>query len=149
MTMIQLHFGGLVSRSIDKGDGMTSAKPILFTIGYQGRTQATMIETLLANGVTVLVDLREKPSSRIPGFSGKQLAVAVERVGIVYKAMGKNLGGLTCTWEQWEVGCNELARDNKGQVVAIMCMERDVAKCHRNGVAYLLHARHGYEIVHL
>jgi uncharacterized protein (DUF488 family) len=124
-------------------------KLVIWNIGYQGRTQASFIETLKGSGVTVLVDLREKPFSRISGFSKNVLRTALEQAGITYKWMGSVLGGLTCTPEMWAGGCRELAQDVHTQAVAIMCLERDPSQCHRRKLVEILEREHGIASVPL
>jgi uncharacterized protein (DUF488 family) len=121
----------------------TKDKLVIWNIGYQGRTQKSFIETLKTAGVTVLVDLREKPFSRIAGFSKNVLRAALEEAGIAYKGMGKVLGGLTCTPEMWADGCKELAHDAQTQAIAIMCLERDITQCHRRKLVEILADQHG------
>ena len=55
-----------------------------YTIGYEGLAQETLLHTLLVNEVQTLLDIRELPLSRKPGFSKTALGSAVNRVGIGY-----------------------------------------------------------------
>src|SRR5205807_975474 len=64
---------------------------VLFTIGYEKARQADLVATLAEAGVKTLIDVRDRPISRRPGFSKNQLAQAVEVAGIEYvglKALG-------------------------------------------------------------
>ena len=54
----------------------------IFTIGYEGVTQAQLIEALRAAGVEVLADVRALPLSRRPGFSKNILASGLREAGI-------------------------------------------------------------------
>jgi len=56
----------------------------LYTIGYEGISQEALFETLLQNGVQVLIDIRELPLSRRPGFSKSKLAGAALSYGLKY-----------------------------------------------------------------
>src|SRR5947207_8291012 len=56
----------------------------LFTIGYEKARLADVVATLVASGVATLIDVRDRPISRRPGFSKHQLAAAVEAAGIRY-----------------------------------------------------------------
>lgn len=125
------------------GGDKVNDKLVVWNIGYQGRTQESFIETLRDAGITLLVDLREKPFSRMAGFSKNVLRAALEQSGITYRWMGTVLGGLTCTPEQWADGCKELAQDAQTQAVAIMCLERDISQCHRRKLAEILAREHG------
>jgi uncharacterized protein (DUF488 family) len=122
---------------------------VVWNIGYQGRSLEEFIQVLRDAGVTMLVDLREKPFSRIKGFSRNVLRAALARAGIAYKGMGANLGGLTCTPDLWKQGCQELARLTESHAVAIMCMERDASKCHRRKLVEILQSEHGIASVPL
>ena len=56
----------------------------LSTIGYEKARLADVVATLAAAGVGTLIDVRDRPISRRPGFSKHQLASAVEAAGIGY-----------------------------------------------------------------
>jgi len=124
-------------------------KPTAFNIGYQGRTVDDLVQALKSNGVTVLVDLRERPRSRIPGFGGRQLAASLKAEGIGYYAMGRTLGGFTCTAKMWREGCVAVAEMIGEETVCLMCMERDVSQCHRAQIAEILTAEHGITSINL
>jgi len=49
----------------------------LFTIGYEKARQEDVLATLAEAGVAVLLDVRDRPISRRPGFSKRQLAAAI------------------------------------------------------------------------
>lgn len=54
----------------------------IFTIGYEGASQADLIATLAQAGVTHLVDVRAVPLSRRPGFSKNILAASLREAAI-------------------------------------------------------------------
>lgn len=56
----------------------------LYTIGYEGSAQADLLHTLLYNDIHVLLDIRELPQSRKPGFSKTALSAALAGHGIEY-----------------------------------------------------------------
>ena len=56
----------------------------LFTIGYQGQTIGSFTDTLLAHGVTHVLDVRQLPFSRKPDFSKKRLAAHLAAAEIGY-----------------------------------------------------------------
>ena len=63
----------------------------IYTIGYEGASQADLIATLGAAGVELLADIRAVPLSRRPGFSKNILANGLREAGIDYvglKALG-------------------------------------------------------------
>ena len=56
----------------------------LFTIGYEKARLADFVATLVETGIETLIDVRDRPISRRPGFSKRQLAAALEEAGIFY-----------------------------------------------------------------
>ena len=75
----------------DEGDlrRIDAARPspkaaALTTIGYEGRTLESYLNTLIGAGVTLLCDVRRNPNSRKYGFSKSTLASGCGRVGIRY-----------------------------------------------------------------
>jgi hypothetical protein len=62
----------------------------LYTIGYEKALLKDMLATLAAAGVANLLDVRDRPISRRPGFSKRQLAAAVEEAGMRYFHLGRS-----------------------------------------------------------
>ena len=56
----------------------------LVSIGYEGKTIVDLLDSLVAQRVEVLVDVRLTPLSRKPGLSKTRLANALASVGIGY-----------------------------------------------------------------
>jgi uncharacterized protein (DUF488 family) len=56
----------------------------IFTIGYEGATQAELIAALRAAGVARVIDVRAVPMSRKPGFSKNVLAAGLAEAGFDY-----------------------------------------------------------------
>ena len=54
----------------------------LFTIGYERALLRDVVATLTAAGVVTLLDVRDRPISRRPGFSKRQLTAAIEDAGM-------------------------------------------------------------------
>lgn len=124
----------------------------LFTIGYQGTTQAELVATLKAAGVEQVIDVRAVPLSRKPGFSKNVLAAGLKEAGIGYVHL-KALGTPPAGREAAHRGDHAtLARIYAGQLdlpeaivqaaemralaaakpSALLCFERDPAECHRS-----------------
>ncbi|MDR6850865.1 uncharacterized protein (DUF488 family) [Sphingomonas sp. BE123] len=64
---------------------------MVFTIGYEGATIASFLAALEQAGVRQVIDVRQLPLSRRPGFSKSSLAAALAERGIGYvhlKALG-------------------------------------------------------------
>ena len=125
--------------------------PKIFTIGYEGVTQAAVIDALRDAGVELLADIRFLPLSRRPGFSKTSLKAAVEEAGMAYRHF-KQLGtpaegreaarrgdhaGLARVYSgQLELPeamaqMAELRQIAEGKPTALLCYEREAAGCHR------------------
>jgi uncharacterized protein (DUF488 family) len=76
----------------------------LFTIGYEGCKAADLFSTLRASGVTLLIDIRDIPISRKPGFSKTALSEGLFSAGIspppgarrLQARPGRSSGGAPC-----------------------------------------------------
>lgn len=122
-------------------------------IGYQGYTPATLLADLRAAGVRRVVDVRLNPISRKRGFSKSALSATLADAGISYvhyRALGNppaNRPGFGGSPEQVEAAraaygellttpaaqaaLIELVEAARTQIVALLCVEADVARCHR------------------
>jgi uncharacterized protein (DUF488 family) len=124
----------------------------IFTIGYEGVTQADLVAALKAAEVELLADVRAVPLSRRAGFSKNVLAAGLREAGIDYvglKALGTPPEGREAARRHDHAG---LARVYAGQLelpealaqmaqlralaaerpTALLCFERDPAACHRS-----------------
>lgn len=134
------------------------------TIGYEGHSLESYLNTLLKAGVTVLCDVRKNPLSRKYGFSKKALQNGCEAVGLRYEhlpelgiagAQRKNLetqadyDALFKEYEQTDLPQHGQALDvihswiQDGQRVALTCYEHLPQQCHRHCVAEALAKRFG------
>ena len=141
----------------------------LYTIGYEKALVGEVIGALAAAGVTVLLDVRDRPISRRPGFSKRQLAAAVDEVGMRYvhlAALGTPPEGRLAARRRerdrfWAIVEEKLARpeaeldlQQAAQIAAaapacLLCYEADWRDCHRRRVAEILAERHGLAVHHL
>ncbi|MGC2414185.1 MAG: DUF488 domain-containing protein [Stellaceae bacterium] len=141
----------------------------LYTIGYEKARLADVIATLSGAGVTTLIDVRDRPISRRPGFSKRQLAAAIEEAGMRYAgltALGTPPEGREANrrrqWERfWRIveeklatAEAELALQQAASVAlagpsCLLCYEADWHICHRRRVAEILAERHGFSVLHL
>ena len=124
----------------------------IFTIGYEGATQAELIAALQAAGVELLADIRAVPLSRRPGFSKDILAAGLSEAGIDYVGL-KTLGTPAAGREAARKGNMARLRDiYAGQLdlpeamveaerlrdlagerpTALLCFEREASACHRS-----------------
>lgn len=124
----------------------------IFTIGYEGVTQAAFIATLREAGVTLVADVRAVPLSRRPGFSKNVLAAGLKEAGIGYlgfKALGTPPEGREAARKgdvarlariyDGQLETTEAALDTARlldeaarQPTALLCYERDPRACHRS-----------------
>jgi uncharacterized protein (DUF488 family) len=139
----------------------------IFTIGYEGATQAEFLAALAAAGVKRVIDVRAVPNSRRPGFSKTPLRNALAEAGIDYvhlRALGTPADGRAAARAGKHA---EMARIYAGQLElpeamvqgaqmldlaaecpsAVLCYEREPAECHRT--LLLESVAPGREVIHL
>jgi uncharacterized protein (DUF488 family) len=124
----------------------------IFTIGYEGATQAELVSALQSAGVTLLADVRAVPLSRRPGFSKNILAVGLKEAGIDYiglKALGTPPAGREAARKhdharlaeiyggqmalpEAMVQAEQLKDMARDRPTALLCYERDPSGCHRS-----------------
>jgi uncharacterized protein (DUF488 family) len=113
--------------------------------------------------------VRDRPISRRPGFSKRQLSAAMEEAGIRYvhlRALGTPPEGREANrrrqWDRfWEIVETKLATGEAEQALheagrlagegasCLLCYEADWQRCHRRRVAELLVGLHGLAVEHL
>lgn len=146
---------------------MTAAT--LYTIGYEKARLGDVVAALKAAGVAVLIDVRDRPISRRPGFSKRQLAAAVDEAGMRYlhlAALGTPPEGRaanrTRQWQRfWQIVEDKLATAEAeadlhaaadiaaAEPSCLICYEADWQICHRRRVAEILAQRRGFAVRHL
>lgn len=123
----------------------------LHTVGYEGRSPEDFVATLVAAGVTRLVDVRELPLSRKKGFSKSALSQLLDAAGIEYvhvRALGNPKPNRERYWAGDIEGGASAYRDHlransqqalddlllsiDDQPACLMCFERDHEVCHRD-----------------
>jgi len=107
--------------------------PVIYNVGYQGRTINEFCRLVKEAGVTLLVDVRSVPYSRQANFTKGALAANLQRYGVKYLWRGATMGGKPGTWtpEGRRKSCKELLDKYQQETLAVMCMERSVHACHR------------------
>lgn len=148
-------------------EALLGLPPHLVSIGYEGRDVDQLIQTLRNQDVQVLVDVRLTPISRKKGLSKTALKSALEYAGIRYVHL-RELGNPKDNRDEFRRG-SQASRDRfrrilsepsasaavhhvtellDGEVVALLCYERDHAQCHRDLVAEaILHERSDVEVI--
>jgi uncharacterized protein (DUF488 family) len=142
---------------------------VLFTIGYEKARLAEIVAALKSAGVATLIDVRDRPISRRPGFSKRQLGAGLEEAGICYvglKALGTPPEGREANRRRdwgvfWRIVDDKLATAEAEHALAeaaaiaaqspssLLCYEADWRICHRSRVADILAARHRFTVHHL
>ena len=126
----------------------------LVSVGYEGRDVAELVESLVDQGVSTLVDVRLTPLSRKRGLSKRRLQAALAEREIRYvhlPALGNpkdNRAGFRAGQPQSRHRFAALLRTDEGelalshvaellddQTVALLCFERCHTDCHRQLVA--------------
>jgi uncharacterized protein (DUF488 family) len=136
----------------------------LFTIGYEKAKPEAVLGELKRAKVKLLVDTRAVAASRRPGFSKKALAASLDEAGIGYLHLQKlgtpeagrqaaRAGKLETLWRIYAKhlktqGATEAMDElvsivKSGQMVCLLCYERDKDCCHRSKIAEIVHARTG------
>nr|WP_277349384.1 DUF488 domain-containing protein [Sphingobium sp. TB-6] len=138
-------------------------------MGYEGATVADFIATLRQAGISLLLDVRQLPQSRRPGFSKRVLSEALEEAGIGYRHMRqlgdpkpgrdaarrgdmvafRSIFGAHLESEESQIAIQVAATVSQEETVALMCYERAPKDCHRSIVAERIRDIVSAEIVHL
>ena len=142
----------------------------LFTLGYEGLGLDTYIQILLDNGVESLLDVRQRPQSRKPGFSKTALAKACAEHGIAYRHLAafgcplpiRNTYREDGDWARYTASylahlevpelkraVANLASSTWNERSCLTCFEADENFCHRLFVARAIEAAGGPEGEHL
>ena len=126
----------------------------IVSVGYEGRTIDEFVTELVRAGVKTVADVRLNAISRKAGFSKTRLREALAASGIEYRHM-RSLGNAKDNrlpfWDgrveegrrvfreslespEAESSLEELSVLVRDHVVAVLCFESDVEKCHRRVV---------------
>ena len=127
---------------------------VIFTVGYEGRLIDEFINRLKEFNITCLIDVREIPISRKPGFSKTALKEKAESEHISYfhlRALGSPSMIRHRLKEDHDYECffraygdylenntnvlNEAYAIVQSGVSCFMCFEREPENCHRWSVA--------------
>ena len=128
--------------------------PELYTIGYEGSAQASLLQTLVFYDVQTLLDIRERPQSRKPGLSKTALAQAAADYGLSYahiRALGtprdiryrRKIDHDQAAFQESFMEYLETQNEALEALVAraerkrccLLCYEANVLECHRLFVA--------------
>jgi uncharacterized protein (DUF488 family) len=132
--------------------------PKVFTVGYEGRDLAELVALLRNHGICLLIDVRLNAISRRRGFSKTALSQALADAGIAYVherglgnpkenragyRLGQQAAHRQYTRHLESHGAEAVSRvTDLAQTtrIALLCVEREPACCHRTAVATSLGA---------
>ena len=140
----------------------------IFTSGYEGLAIDGFVARLKANAISLVIDVRELPLSRKPGFSKKSFAEKLHQAGIGYV----HLPVLGCPrpirdrykadgdWDAYATAFSAYLSGQKSAIAEVVgianaatsclvCFEADFARCHRSMVASAAAHAGGLAVVHL
>ncbi|HEX8467882.1 MAG TPA: DUF488 domain-containing protein [Allosphingosinicella sp.] len=138
----------------------------LFTIGYEGKTQAEFLDELEAAGVELVLDVRAVAASRRPGFSKTALAGGLRERGIGYlhlRALGTPADGrqaaragrvaemraiyaVQLDTPEAGLAMEQALAEAKARPSALLCYERGAPECHRSMLAGRMVEREAFEV---
>lgn len=141
----------------------------VYTLGYEGASLTDFIGTIIQANIAHVLDIRELPQSRRPGFSKKALSAALSEVGVGYSHV-KQLGDPKHGREAARAGrmeefrmifeahldladsklaLEEVAATVEERDTVLMCYERNPTDCHRSLVANRLVGLRSLRVQHL
>ena len=140
--------------------------PSLFTIGYEGKTQAEVLDELEAARVELVIDVRAVAASRRPGFSKTALAAGLRERGIDYlhlrplgtPADGRQAARAGRVDEMRAIYADQLETPEAALALeqalaeagrrpaALLCYEREAPGCHRSMLAQTMVERSPFEV---
>ena len=129
-------------------------RPVVWTIGYAGKTFDQVMELLFSAGVRRLVDVRALPLSRRREFSKTALAerlaaggieyVHVRSAGNPFRHLSDDIGRCLALYREHLVRSPdvlaEVARVTSEKSSALFCVEAEATGCHRSVIADQLRA---------
>lgn len=140
----------------------------IYTMGYEGIGIDRFLSSLQAHDIETVVDIRELPLSRKPGFSKKILSDTLNLSGLDYvhiPALGcprpiRNRYRADDNWKRYQEGylryletqdeaIADLASMTTISNCALLCFEADYNHCHRSMVADAVGQLSGMPVCHI
>jgi uncharacterized protein (DUF488 family) len=63
---------------------LANNKRFIYTIGYQQTSVSELLSFISQNGIKRIIDVRQNPVSRKPGFSKKKISLLADKAGLEY-----------------------------------------------------------------
>ncbi len=140
--------------------------PVVYTIGHGAEKLLHFLSNLERHGITLVVDVRSRPYSRISMYNRDQIEGILQRNGISYTYLGKSLGGKPadeCFYDEqgyvlyaliaespfFKDGVRKVVAEAKAERVALLCAEIDPTHCHRHLLVGRVLDAAGVAVVHL
>ena len=142
-------------------------RPTLLSVGHSNHALERFLDLLRLHRLEVVVDVRSHPYSRFaPQYNRETLSEALQRVGIKYVFLGRELGGRPEGEEYYDAeghvlygrvaqspvfgeGIARLENGLSRYRVAIMCSEEDPTDCHRRLLVTRVLGDRGVEVRHV
>jgi uncharacterized protein (DUF488 family) len=141
----------------------------IFTIGYEGAELADFLATLIACGISQIVDVRDIPLSRKKGFSKSVLSEALRKKDIEYlhiRGLGDPKAGREAArrgefalfrkiynqhlkTEAAQLALEEARKAASNRISCLLCFERSNENCHRSIIATRLSETSQFTIRHI
>ena len=145
---------------------MGDSVPQVWTIGHSNHSYDSFRDLLCAAGITAIADVRTAPfSRRFPQFNADELRSSLQRDGIAYVPLGKQLGGrpaspalyrdnvadyeAIATTSEFRQGLGRVIDGARKHRIALMCSEQNPLDCHRCLLIGRALSRRGVQVNHL
>jgi len=128
----------------------------IYSVGYDGFDNDVFVRRLTDAKVSCVIDVRLTPASRKPGFSKKSLSAKLGEAGIEY-VHERDLGNPPENRDSFRTGDGTAGRRRMRQIleehgdalhrlaalarrerIAVLCVERDRHRCHRDVVTEMV-----------
>ena len=145
---------------------MTSTINTILTVGHSNHASDSLIALLRMHRVTSVADVRSAPYSRFnPQFSRDSLDGCLEKRGIKYTFLGRELGGRfddpTCyvdgrvrydrvaATESFRHGLDKVVQGATDHRIVLLCAEREPLDCHRTLLVARALEEQGIDVAHI
>jgi len=144
----------------------TTDQVTVYTVGHSTHPIENFLNLLSKNGITALADVRSSPFSRHnPQFNKEALSAALNKHGIAYVFVGKELGarsddpscyeGGKVRYERlaktalFKAGIDRVLSGSQKYRVALMCAEKEPLDCHRTLLVSRALEERGTAVLHI
>lgn len=132
------------------------SEKLIYTIGTSNRSIDEFIEILEKYRIKTAIDVRSFPQSKkFPHFNSESLIEALEKEGIRYVYLGKELGGFRkggyenyTKTEEFAKGIEKLEEIAEHSLSVFFCAEKLFFRCHRRFISEVLTER-GWKVLHI